>query len=89
LLPPFLSSQAKGCSPTSGFEAPLLSYTPDVFTRLRWRLRESNERHERAKDEVAVERALREHEEGERQKAEPVDLPPGRSTTDWTYVNLP
>jgi hypothetical protein len=66
------------------FEA---SYTPDVFTRLRRRLRESSERHERAKDDVAVERALREHEESERQKAQPVDLPPGRSNTDWTYVD--
>jgi hypothetical protein len=67
----------------------LLSYTSDVLPRLRRRLRESNERHERAKDDLAVEKALREHGESERGKAQPVDLPPGRNNTDWTYVNPP
>jgi hypothetical protein len=58
-----------------------------MFARLRRRLHESNERHIRAKDESVIEKVLREHEESERQKAGPVDLPPGRTNTDWTYVN--
>ena len=58
-----------------------------MFERLRCRLRENNERRERGKDKAAVERFLREHEESEREKAEPVELPPGRSNTDWTYVD--
>jgi hypothetical protein len=51
------------------------------------RFRERKERGERLKDEAAVEKFLREHEEDEREKAQLVDLPPGRSNTDWTYVD--
>jgi hypothetical protein len=58
-----------------------------MFARLRRRLREGNERVALAKDEATVEKALREHDTSEREKADPVDLPPGRTNTDWTYVN--
>lgn len=58
-----------------------------MFARLRRRLGGRNELRERAKDKAAVEKFLREHEERERENAGPVDLPPGRTNTDWTYVN--
>jgi hypothetical protein len=58
-----------------------------MFERLRHRLRENNERRERGKDEAAVEKFLSEHEQSERAKADPIELPPGRSNTDWTYVD--
>ncbi len=44
---------------------------------------------QRRKDEAATERFLREHEEAEREKHRPPELPPGRSNTDWTYVGPP
>jgi len=56
-----------------------------VFAKLLGRFR--NERRERLKDELAVDRFLLEHEQGEREKARPDGLPPARSNTDWTYVN--
>ena len=58
-----------------------------MFLRLRRRLRENTERHERVEDDKAVERFLREHEKSEHEKAKPVELPPGRNNTDWTYVD--
>jgi hypothetical protein len=64
-------------------------YTCEVFVRLRHRLRVSRERHERAKDDAAVERFLRERDESEHEQAKPVELPPARSNTDWAYVSPP
>jgi hypothetical protein len=58
-----------------------------VFSRLRRRVGQSNERHAKAKNDAAVEKFLREQEKSEREKAGPVESPPGRSNTDWTYLN--
>ncbi|HVD49266.1 MAG TPA: hypothetical protein VNB50_04490 [Gaiellaceae bacterium] len=58
-----------------------------MLTKLWRRFREGNARHERLKGEAAIEKALREHEQEERERARLVGLPPGRSNTDWTYVD--
>jgi hypothetical protein len=49
------------------------------------RLRVSYRKSERRRDEIAVEKALLEHEQQEREDADPrTTIPPMRNNTDWS-----
>jgi hypothetical protein len=51
------------------------------------RIRESWRTDAERSDENFVENALLAHEQAEREKHSEQPLPPGRSNTDWTYIN--
>jgi hypothetical protein len=55
-----------------------------MFASLRERLRARRRRSEEQRDEAAVEAAVLEHEQAERESHEPtVGIPPMRTNTDW------
>jgi len=55
-----------------------------MLTKIWRRLRESQAEHRRRDDELAAERALREHDEAQREAfAEGDRLPPPFKNTDW------
>lgn len=60
-----------------------------MFAKLWYRFREAWRRQGAQLEDGAVENALLEHEQAEREKRQPMDLPPGRNNTDWTYVPPP
>ncbi len=54
-----------------------------MFAKLWRKFRASQDEYELRKDEATMEEFARQREEHERTKADPVDLPPGRSNADW------
>ena len=60
-----------------------------MFANVWRRLRQRHERARHVQDQARVENALYEHVRSEGEKGKGVELPPGRTNTDWTYIPPP
>jgi hypothetical protein len=61
-----------------------------MLTRIWQRFRNSQERADRLKDEAAIEKTIREHEEPHGDGTSEADkLPPAFKNTDWTFGGPP
>jgi hypothetical protein len=61
-----------------------------MLTTLRERLRSLRRRSEEQRDKAAVEAAVLEHEQAERESHDPtVGIPPVRNNTDWGWFGPP